>query len=118
MAAFAFSLDGKNPRETSSTSNLYPGDAFVDVISVDIYLEKYEATDYAKDYANLIEETTKNKVAALGEVGYIPNIEILQNSKTPWAYYMTWSKEFCIGEKYNSSQNLKAMFQSEYSVKM
>lgn len=96
----------------------YPGDEFVDVISVDIYLEKYEATDYVKDYASLIEETTKNKVAALGEVGYIPNIEILQNSKTPWAYYMTWSKEFCIGEKYNSSQNLKAMFQSEYSVKM
>lgn len=28
----------------------YPGDAYVDVISVDIYLEKYARTDYHEDY--------------------------------------------------------------------
>ena len=95
----------------------YPGDEFVDVISVDIYLEKYEATDYREEYEKLMENTTKNKVAALAEVGYLPDIDLLQKNKTPWAYFMTWSKEFIIGEQYNSAENLKKMYNSPYSVK-
>lgn len=94
----------------------YPGDEYVDVISVDIYLPKYSETDYCEEYQRLIEETTKNKVAALAEVGYMPDIEILEKSHTPWAYYMTWSKEFCIGEKYNSTEKLRKMYNSSYSV--
>ena len=94
----------------------YPGDEFVDVISVDIYLEKYYATDYKKEYDELIAATTENKVAALAEVGYLPDVELLEKSRVPWAYYMTWSKEFCIGEQYNSVDNLKKMYDSSYSI--
>ena len=94
----------------------YPGDDLVDVISVDIYLEKYAPTDYENDYETLINNTTKNKVAALAEVGYIPDIKMLETSHVPWAYYMTWSKEFCIGEEYNSSEKLREMYASEYAV--
>ena len=96
----------------------YPGDEYVDVISVDIYLEKYAPTDYQEDYDKLIAETTRNKVAALAEVGYIPDIHMLEKSHTPWAYYMAWSKEFCIGEQYNSKQALKDMYSSDYAVTM
>ena len=96
----------------------YPGDEYVDVISVDIYLDKYRPTDYKEEYEALIRETTDKKVAALAEVGYIPDIGMLAESKIPWAYYMAWSKEFCIGEQYNSIDSLKAMYASEYSVKL
>ena len=41
---------------------------------------------------------------------------MLEKSRTPWAYYMTWSKEFCMGEKYNSAENLKKMYESDYSI--
>lgn len=95
----------------------YPGDEFVDVISVDIYLQNYEKTDYREDYFKLIEATSRNKVAALAEVGYIPDINLTKNNRTPWAYYMAWSKEFCIGEQYNSAESLRAMYDSPYSVK-
>lgn len=94
----------------------YPGDEYVDIISVDIYLEKYSATDYREDYDKLINETTSNKIAALAEVGYMPDIKILEESHTPWVYYMTWSKEFCIGEEYNSKAKLKEMYESDYSI--
>jgi len=96
----------------------YPGDEYVDIISVDIYLPEYAPTDYAQDYSALVEATSKNKVAALAEVGYMPDIKVLEQSHTPWAYYMTWSKEFCIGEQYNSTESLKAMYASDYAVKM
>ncbi len=98
------------------TKEGYPGDEYVDVISVDIYLPEYKATDYASDYYSLCQETTKNKVAALAEVGYIPDIQMLKTSRIPWAYYMTWSKEFCIDEQYNSKQHTQAMYQDDYSI--
>ncbi|MGN0678278.1 MAG: glycosyl hydrolase [Oscillospiraceae bacterium] len=94
----------------------YPGDEYVDVISVDIYLSEYAQTDYRDDYLKLIKATSENKVAALAEVGYIPDIRLLEQSHTPWAYYMCWSKEFCIGEQYNTTERLKAMYNSPYAV--
>lgn len=46
----------------------------------------------------------------------MPDIHLLEQSHTPWAYYMTWSKEFCIGEQYNSVKKLKEMYESGYVV--
>lgn len=94
----------------------YPGDEYVDVISVDVYLEKYKKTDYAQEYQELVQATTKNKVAALAEVGYVPDVHQLEQSRIPWAYYMTWSKEFCIGQQYNREEDFRAMYQSDYAV--
>ena len=94
----------------------YPGDDFVDIVSVDIYLQKYEKTDYSEQYEQLVQATSRNKTAALGEVGYLPDIELLSQSHTPWAYFMTWSKEFCIGEQYNTTDRLKSMYDSSYAV--
>lgn len=96
----------------------YPGDDFVDIISVDIYLEKYEDTDYASFLQELRTNTSTEKVAALAEVGYIPDIKTLEKSKTPWAYYMSWSKEWIIGEQYNTVKKLQEMYSSDYAVTM
>ena len=82
-----------------------------------VYLEKYEKTDYKDRYEELLKVTDK-KVAALAEVGYIPDIRLLNESKVPWAYYMAWSKEFCIGEQYNKKEDLQAMYNSSYSLKL
>lgn len=55
-------------------------------------------------------------MAALAEVGYIPDIHMLERSRIPWAYYMTWSKEFCMGEQNNTTEHLKQMYESPYTV--
>lgn len=94
----------------------YPGDAYVDIVSMDIYLTSYEKTDYHKQYEQLIQVTSPNKTAALAEVGYMPDIQLLSDSHTPWAYYMTWSKEFCIGEQYNAVDQLKSVYRSSYAI--
>ncbi len=96
----------------------YPGDDFVDVISMDVYLEEYKDTDYAEQYNSLKEATGGNKVMALAEVGIMPDINILEKSRIPWAYYMTWSKEWIIGEEHNKLNRVKEMYASDYSVKL
>jgi beta-mannanase len=100
----------------SDVPEAYPGDSYVDVVSMDVYLPEYLPTDYAETYKKLVTATSRNKITALAEIGYLPDIELLQKSRIPWAYYMTWSKEFCIGEKYNSVEKLKKMYDSEYAV--
>lgn len=94
----------------------YPGDEYIDVISIDVYLQEYAPTDYKAEYEKLIANTTKNKVAALAEIGYLPDIDMLKESRVPWAYYMTWSKEFCIGEQHNKTEVLKQVYASDYAI--
>lgn len=93
----------------------YPGDDYVDIVSLDVYLAEYEKTDYRKEYERLIRTTSVNKPAALTEIGCLPDIQLLEQSRIPWAYYMTWSKDFCLGERFNSVESLKAMYNSVYS---
>jgi len=94
----------------------YPGDDYVDVVSWDIYLPAHTATDYKEQYEELTANTSRKKVAALSEVGVIPDIKMLETSRVPWAYYMTWSKEFCLTEEYNYNSTLQEMYNSPYAV--
>lgn len=101
---------------SSAAAEGYPGDEYVDVVAGDFYFPSSKLTDYREEYENIILKITRNKVAALTEVGYIPDVEMLEKSRIPWAYYMTWSKEFCIGEQYNTVWNLKKMYESSYAI--
>ncbi|MBQ2803287.1 MAG: beta-mannosidase [Lachnospiraceae bacterium] len=96
----------------------YPGDEYVDVISWDIYTTPHAVTDYESQYKKLIANTSCFKVAALTEVGVIPDVDMLIKSHVPWAYYMTWSKEFCLTEEYNTKAALRKMYASPYSIKL
>ena len=88
----------------------------MDVISVDIYLPEYKPTDYKDEYEELVNNTTKNKVAALAEIGYLPDLSVMEKSHVPWAYFMTWSREFIVGQKYNTNERLKAVYNSSYAL--
>ena len=91
----------------------YPGDDVVDVISRDVYLTKGTKTDYRKEYEELRKITKADKVAALGEVGILPDMDLWEQSHVPWAYFMTWSKEFCIGEEHNTKEAFRKTYASK-----
>ena len=103
---------------STPTKEAYPGDEYVDVVGWDIYLPEKKATDYSEQYKILTENTTKNKVAALTEVGYNPDVDLLKESREPWAFYMTWSKEFAMDGVYNTPDEIRKMYASDYSVKL
>lgn len=101
---------------STPTKIAYPGDDYVDIVGWDIYLPEKENTDYSYQYQLLRENTTCNKVAALTEVGYNPDIEMISKTHIPWAFYMTWSKEFAMDGIYNTKEELRTMYDNEYSV--
>ena len=54
-----------------------------------------------------------DKVCALTEIGYMPDMDKLKESRIPWAYFMTWSKEFCFDGSYNTSEDTKKVYASD-----
>lgn len=100
------------------TKEGYPGDAVVDIVGWDIYLPEKISTDYKEKYEELVANTSIYKVAAITEVGYNPDVEKLTKSHVPWAFYMTWSKEFAMDGVINTKEELKSMYDNEYSIKL
>lgn len=96
----------------------YPGDEYVDIISVDCYGEEKDSkTCYIDKYNELLEKVSKDKLVALAECDVIPDIEELKENHFPFIYYMTWSKEFALTEKYNSNQKLKDFYNDKDVIK-
>lgn len=94
----------------------YPGDDVVDIISRDMYPPAHEYTSHKKEYDELTEITSSQKIAAIAETGVLPDVEAAINEKAQWAYYMTWSHEFSLGEEYTSYDHLRKVYDSELSV--
>ena len=95
----------------------YPGDDYVDIVGWDLYTSEKVLTDYHEKYDKLVENTTGNRLAAITENGYLPDVDKLMESHTPWAFYMTWSVDFVMSEKFNTHEELKKMYDSDYAVK-
>ena len=68
-------------------------------------------------YNELLEKVSKDKLVALAECDVIPDIEELKENHFPFIYYMTWSKEFCLTEKYNSNEKLKEFYKDKDTIK-
>lgn len=94
----------------------YPGDDVVDILSRDLYADKGTKTDYRKEYEELIAITPAKKPVALAEIGILPDMDMLEKSRVPWCYYMTWSKGFVMTEEFNSHEALRRIYDSGYAV--
>jgi mannan endo-1,4-beta-mannosidase len=66
----------------------YPGDEYVDVVGVDVYLE-YDH-DYAQVLHDRLRELAPGKPIAFTENGQMPDIPALKATQPYWAYWATW----------------------------
>lgn len=100
----------------SSSKECYPGDEYVDIVSMDMYPPAYEYTDRRAEYEKMLTIPDAEKITAIGEIGVAIDPEKLHENKTGWTYYMTWSHEFCLTEQYTRFADLKKVYDSEYTV--
>ncbi|MBJ2173555.1 hypothetical protein JBL43_04860 [Aureibaculum sp. A20] len=71
--------------EAFEYKDFYPGHQYVDVLATDVYHYDYEQ----KDYEQLL-KLAEGKPIALGEVGQLPNVIILE-AQPKWSWFMVWS---------------------------
>ncbi|KAL3488884.1 family 26 endoglucanase H/Glycosyl hydrolase [Aspergillus germanicus] len=80
----------------------YPGNEYVDIVSVDIYADDGDHSSQIADYQALQSLTGGfAKLIALGEVGNIPDPELMRQDGAHWAYWVTWNGDFIRGETKN-----------------
>jgi mannan endo-1,4-beta-mannosidase len=92
----------------------YVGDEYCDVISRDMYLPEHTHSDYREAYDELVQITSADKIAALGETGPVPDLSALSRTRVPWTWFMTWSKGVCY--KMTGREELKIAYNSGYGV--
>lgn len=66
-------------------SNFYPGNQYLDILSLDVY-----GSDFRQAYYDSLLALSKGKPVALGEVGNPPSPEVLRNQPR-WAYWVIWA---------------------------
>jgi len=82
----------------------YPGDEYVDILAADVYRK-----DYKQSHHDDLVALGKGKPIALGEVGEIPTIEILQQ-QPQWTWYMPWAWILFMA---NKPDDIKSMMNSQ-----
>jgi hypothetical protein len=72
----------------------YPGDDVVDVVSMDSYPPQNDHGPVIGPYERLVELGQDRKLVALGEVGPIPDPDLLAAYEARWSWFVTWSGSF------------------------
>jgi len=67
----------------------YPGDEYVDIVSIDIYNNSYAANIYSTCYS-FLRNSSPDKMVALTECGNVPNISKQWRAGCKWLFFMPW----------------------------
>lgn len=97
-------------------ADCYPGDDVVDIISRDMYPEPHCHTAQEEKYRELMGITECKKIAAIGEIGALPDVDEIHLKNIGWSYYMTWSHGFVLNEEVNSYDYLNRLYHSPNAV--
>ncbi|KAK0702396.1 GH26 endo-beta-1,4-mannanase [Lasiosphaeris hirsuta] len=90
----------------------YPGDATVDILSADVYAQGNGPM--STQYDQLIKLGQDKKMIAASEVGAAPLPRLLQAYQTHWLWFAVWGDSFIDNPDWNSLENLKEIYNSEY----
>lgn len=99
----------------SPETDWYPGDEYVDILSTDIYSPAHDYGPLTADYL-YTRSFSPDKPTALGENGPVPDPGLLQSSRTPWLWFLTWGGGFVDSEEHNTKAQLQKMYHSSYAI--
>ncbi|WP_156077590.1 glycosyl hydrolase, partial [Saccharothrix sp. NRRL B-16314] len=74
----------------SVSPDWYPGADVVDVVSADVYLPQGDHSAANGTYDRLVQLGGDKKLVALGEVGSIPDPDLVRAYEARWSWFVTW----------------------------
>lgn len=99
-----------NPRKEG-----YVGDEYCDIVTLDCYPPAHEHTALVDKYETLA-GITKNKPMAIGEIGTIPSIEAIGQEKVDLLWFMVWSNDFVVTEKFTTNEEFNKQYNHPYAI--
>lgn len=73
-------------------------------------------TGCAREFKELKLLTTAPKLCAIGEIGPLPDVEAIIRDGLEWIYYMTWSHDFGMSERFTTNEVLRRNYLSDRGV--
>ncbi|WP_433887548.1 glycosyl hydrolase [Streptomyces sp. CA-111067] len=92
-----------NAGGAGQAASYYPGDNYVDVVGMDVWWQKFPATDWYNALSNI---AGTKKPMALAEVGSVPQPAQL-SAQPKWVYWNVWL-DYLTNPSYNSNDQVKA----------
>lgn len=99
--------------ETDAMDAWYPGDDVVDIIGEDIYPNKRDHSSQSAAFRLAQTYTKKEKIVALTETGVIPDIDLLLQDGSMWAWFCGWYREYVVNMPAGYQQGL---YSDEYTA--
>ena len=105
---------------SAQNAGWYVGDAFCDVISVDIY-DKGNTSGSVNSLL-FLQNISKNKPCAISECGNFPSIQSIADQKAMWSYIAQWGGNFLmkedgtLSEEYNTKESLREMYNNNRTI--
>lgn len=94
----------------------YPGDDVVDIVSWDIYADKYEYGSFSTTFAELAQCYGDTKLIALSENGVVMDPELCYRDNARWLFWGTWTGNYGLTTIYTEEGMLKKAYDSEYTL--
>jgi mannan endo-1,4-beta-mannosidase len=69
----------------------YPGDAFVDIVGIDIYENTATASNLSSQWTELQSYFDGKKLVTLSETGNLPNPDYIKSFGTWWSWFAVWT---------------------------
>ncbi len=104
------------PAEAEALDAWYPGDEYVDILSLDRYADTGEHPSFKGDYEAVQRFCQGRKVLALSENGAIPDPDLLVKNHAGWAFFCTWCGKFILDDKVNPPDFLARVYHHPYVV--
>lgn len=91
----------------------YPGDEYVDILGVDVYLNDGDYGVSSTLFDNLRTMFNGKKLLTMSENGTIPDPDKLFEYDAYWLYFCTWVGDFILNNQTNTSEHLNTVFNHE-----
>ncbi len=92
----------------------YPGDAYVDIIGADIYLENRNYSPSFAQFDKMVGLHEGLRIITMSETGIIPDPDLLDDQGARWNWFCTWSGDFIRDGEHNESSHIIKVYQHEY----
>lgn len=102
----------------------YPGDAYVDIVGMDIYAGEHVYSSQADLFLECLDYSNSKKMVVLSENGTMMDPDLLVRDRAMWGFFCTWSGEFVMNDgirktysdQYTQKDMLKKVYNSEYVI--
>jgi mannan endo-1,4-beta-mannosidase len=100
----------------SDNMDWYPGDAYVDILGVDIYAANGDLSSQVLTYNKIKEDFQGRKLITLSENGPVPDPDNLVTDKANWSWFMTWYGSFVHDPAVNPLSHWQKVMNHNYVI--